>query len=158
MTITTSFFSRLYNCVIYGDTIIMKNFIHNFIHCGLLGWFLEIIFTAFHSFRKREMKLSGVTSVWMFPIYGMAAFLAPISRLLKGKNFIFRGFVYTGIIFLGEFISGTLLRKKGLCPWNYERSRWNIYQIIRLDYTPCWFLSGLLFERLLLESDNLNNR
>lgn len=135
----------------------MKKFIHNFLHCGLLGWCMEIIFTAFHSYRKRDLKLSGMTSIWMFPIYGLAAFLAPISRMLKGKNLIFRGFVYTGIIFTCEFVSGTLLRKKGLCPWNYERSRWNVGNVIRLDYTPCWFISGLLFERLLLENEKLEN-
>lgn len=134
----------------------MKNFIHNFLHCGLLGWCLEIIFTAFHSFRRRDLRLSGITSIWMFPIYGMAAFLAPISRLLKGRNFIFRGLVYSGIIFLCEYVSGTMLRKRGLCPWNYERSRWNLGKVIRLDYTPCWFISGLLFERLLLESETIN--
>lgn len=139
----------------YGYSIIMKKFIHNFLHCGLLGWCLEIIFTAFHSYRRRDFKLSGMTSIWMFPIYGLAAFLAPISRMLKGKNLIFRGFVYTGIIFTCEFVSGTLLRKKGLCPWNYERSRWNVGNVIRLDYTPCWFISGLLFERLLLENEKL---
>lgn len=148
----------MYNYACYGKPVNMKNFIHNFIHCGLLGWFLEIIFTAFHSFRRREMKLSGITSIWMFPIYGMAAFLAPVSRLLKGKNFIFRGFVYTGIIFSGEFASGLLLRRKGICPWNYERSRWNIANVIRLDYTLYWFISGLLFERLLLESERLKKR
>ena len=141
-----------------GNPHSMKNFLHNFIHCGLLGWCLEILFTAFHSFRRRDFKLSGITSIWMFPIYGMAAFLAPVCRLLKNKNFIFRGFVYTGIIFLGEFTSGVLLRKKGLCPWNYENSRWNVGQVIRLDYAPCWFLSGLLFERLLRESDRLSGR
>ncbi|MDE6663922.1 MAG: putative ABC transporter permease [Lachnospiraceae bacterium] len=133
----------------------MKKFIHNFLHCGLLGWCLEIIFTAFHSYRKRDFKLSGMTSIWMFPIYGLAAFLAPVSRMLKGKNLIFRGLVYTGIIFTCEFVSGTLLLQKGLCPWNYERSRWNIGKVIRLDYTPCWFISGLLFERLLLENEKL---
>lgn len=101
------------------------------------------------------MKLPGITSVWMFPIYGMAALLAPVTRLLKGRNFIFRGFVYTGMIFLGEFVSGTLLEQKGLCPWNYESSRWNIRKVVRLDYAPCWFISGLLFERLLTESDRL---
>ena len=134
----------------------MKNFIRNFIHCGLLGWCLEILFTAFHSLRRRDLRLSGTTSIWMFPIYGLAAFLAPISRMLKGKNFIFRGLVYTGIIFLCEFVSGTLLCKKELCPWNYERSRWNIGNVIRLDYTPCWFISGLLFERLLMENERLS--
>lgn len=134
----------------------MKKFIQNFIHCGLLGWCLEILFTAFHSYRKRDLKLSGTTSIWMFPIYGMAAFFAPVSRMLKGRNFIFRGLVYTGIIFLCEFVSGTLLCKKGFCPWNYERSRWNIAKVIRLDYTPCWFISGLLFERLLMENEKLS--
>lgn len=89
----------------------------------------------------------------MFPIYGMAAFLAPVSRLLKGKNLIFRGFVYSGIIFLGEFCTGILLTHKKLCPWNYEKSRWNFCQVIRLDYVPCWFFAGLLFERLLLQSE-----
>ena len=136
----------------------MKNFIHNFIHCGLLGWCLEIIFTAFHSFRRRDLKLSGATSVWMFPIYGLAAFLAPICRLLKGRNFLFRGLVYTGIIFSAEFCTGTLLQKRDLCPWNYARSRWNLGKVIRLDYAPCWFISGLLFERLLSESDRLAAR
>ncbi|MBO5208432.1 MAG: hypothetical protein J6B68_03710 [Lachnospiraceae bacterium] len=127
----------------------------NFIHCGLLGWCMEILFTAFHSFQKRDFKLSGTTSLWMFPIYGMAAFLAPISRLLKGKNFIFRGFVYTGMIFSGEFVTGMLLKRKGACPWNYENSRWNLCKVIRLDYAPCWFFAGLLFERLLLQNEQL---
>lgn len=147
---------RLYKSAISGHTFIMKNFIHNYLHCGLLGWCLEIIFTAFHSLRRRDFKLSGSTSVWMFPIYGLAALLAPICHMLKGRNFIFRGFVYTGIIFLCEFISGSILGKKGLCPWNYENSRWNIKKIIRLDYAPCWFICGLLFERLLLENDRFS--
>lgn len=146
----------MYIFLFSGYSIRMKNFVHNFIHCGLLGWCLEIIFTAFHSFRRRDLKLPGITSVWMFPIYGMAAFLAPVSRLLKGRNFIFRGLVYTGIIFCAEFSTGTLLNKRDLCPWNYAGSRWNLGKVIRLDYAPCWFFSGLLFERLLSESDKLS--
>ena len=152
------FMPSVHNHSLLGNPVIMKNFIHNFIHCGLLGWCLEIIFTAFHSFRRRDFKLSGITSLWMFPIYGLAALLAPVSRLLKGRNFIFRGLVYTGIIFSGEYLSGVILRSKGLCPWNDENSRWNIGSIIRLDYAPCWFISGLLFERLLAESDRLSGK
>jgi hypothetical protein len=26
--------------------------------------------------------------------------------------------------------------------------------VIRLDYAPCWFIAGLLFERLLLENED----
>lgn len=118
---------------------------------------MEILFTAFHSFQKRDLRLSGNTSLWMFPIYGMAAFIAPISRLLKGKNFIFRGLVYTGLIFSGEFATGMLLKRKGACPWNYEKSRWNLGKVIRLDYAPCWFFAGLLFERLLLQNHQLSH-
>ena len=132
----------------------MKKFIHNYIHCGLMGWFLEIIFTAFHALRKRDMKLPCTTSIWMFHIYGLAALLAPIARLLRGHNFIFRGLVYTGMIFTGEFVSGLWLRRRGLCPWDYGRSRWNLAKVIRLDYAPCWFVTGLLFERLLEENEN----
>ena len=97
----------------------------------------------------------GNTSVWMFPIYGMAAFLAPVCSFVQKKHFLIRGFVYATLIFLGEFITGTLLSRRDLCPWNYERSRWNIKKIIRLDYLPCWILAGLLFERLVRETDEV---
>lgn len=131
----------------------MNRFIHNFIHCGLLGWCLEIVFTAFHAFRRRDFRLAGTTSIWMFPIYGMAAFLAPISRLLRRCNALFRGLVYTVMIFTGEYLTGLWLTRRDLCPWNYQKAKWNLAGIIRLDYAPCWFISGLLFERLLRESE-----
>lgn len=131
----------------------MRKFIHNFIHCGILGWCLEITFTALHSFRRREFTLTGHTSVWMFPIYGMAAFLEPVYRLIKKRHFLVRGSVYALLIFFGEFISGSLLSRKELCPWDYSHSKWNIKKIVRLDYLPCWVFAGLLFERLLKETE-----
>ena len=132
----------------------MKKLIHNFIHCGILGWCMEITFTALDSFRKRQFTLKGNTSIWMFPIYGMAAFLTPVCRLLKGKSVLVRGLTYAGLIFLGEYTTGSLLRKKGLCPWDYSKAKWNVNGLIRLDYTPNWFLAGLLFERLIHETDS----
>lgn len=131
----------------------MKKLIHNFIHCGILGWCLEISFTAMDSFRRREPALKGNTSLYMFPIYGMAAFLAPICRLLKGKPVILRGLTYACLIFTAEYATGALLRKKSRCPWDYSRSKWNVNRLIRLDFIPFWFAAGLLFERLLQESD-----
>lgn len=53
------------------------------------------------------------------------------------------------MIFSAEFLSGTFLRRRKLCPWDYSRSRYHIGRVIRLDYAPCWFITGLLFERLL---------
>ena len=120
----------------------------NFLRCGVVGWCMEILYTACNSIRRRDRKLTGSTSLWMFPIYGSAALLAPISRLLKKKSFWKRGLTYMSLIFSGEYLSGSLLRKHSLCPWDYYKSRFHIGRVIRLDYAPLWFCTGLLFERL----------
>ncbi len=124
-------------------------FVKSFLKCGLIGWCMEIIFTALDSLRRRDLRLMGNTSLWMFPIYGSAAFLSPISRLLKNKPLWLRGLSYMTLIFSVEYLTGQLLKKHRLCPWNYRRSRWNVNQVIRLDYAPFWFAAGLLFERVL---------
>lgn len=135
----------------HTDTM-MKTFIKNFLKCGLLGWCLEIIFTAMGSLQKRDMRLLGQTSLWMFPIYGCACLLSPLFKILKGLPSYIRGSIYALCIFLGEYLTGSLLSTHRLCPWNYERSRWHIRKVVRLDYFPGWFLVGLLFEKIL--SDN----
>lgn len=130
-------------------TSLPSRFFHNFLRCGLTGWCMEIIFTSLNSLRRRDFQLKGNTSIWMFPIYGSAALFAPISRLLRRKPFWVRGFTYMSLIFSGEYISGRLLSRHNMCPWDYSRSRWNIRKIVRLDYAPVWFSVGLLFERIL---------
>lgn len=127
----------------------MKKFGKNFLKCGLTGWCLEILFTALHSLQKRELTLKGTTSLWMFPIYGSASFLTPLFLLLKRLPVLLRGSIYAVLIFAGEYLSGSFLTVRKLCPWNYGRSRWHIREVIRLDYFPNWLLAGLLFERLL---------
>ena len=122
---------------------------HYFFTCGLTGWCMEIIYTSLYSFRNKNYKLVGNTSIWMFPIYGMASLLYPLCRLLKGKNILLRGGIYTCIIFAGEFLSGTLLQKIKACPWDYSNARLNVKGLIRLDYAPLWFGAGLLFEKIL---------
>ena len=110
---------------------------------------MEIIFTALHSIRNRNPRLTGQTSLWMFPIYGCAAFLAPVSRLMRHKSFWFRGITYMSLIFSAEYLSGSLLNRHKACPWDYSNSRFHINRVIRLDYAPYWFGAGLLFERVL---------
>ena len=127
----------------------LKTFLRDFMKCGLTGWCMEIIFTALGSLRDRDMTLKGVTSLWMFPIYGCAAIVAPLSRLLKKVPVWIRGITYMSMIFSTEYLSGRLLRRRKLCPWDYGKSRWNIDRVIRLDYAPYWFGAGLLFEKLL---------
>lgn len=119
----------------------------NFIKCGILGWCLEISFTALQSLRRRDLTLKGTTSLWMFPIYGAGCLLAPFFRLFGRLHWAARGGIYALLIFSAEYLSGRLLRKKGLCPWDYEKARWNIGRVIRLDYLPCWAATGLLMER-----------
>lgn len=100
---------------VFGYTFPMKN---NFIRCGICGWCLELLWTGFLSFRRREWKLTGHSSLWMFPIYGMAAFLKPLSNFLCSKkcSFLLRGFLYMLFIFTAEYMSGSLLKKTSLLP------------------------------------------
>ena len=119
-----------------------------FIFCGLVGWCLEIFWTGLKSLQRRQMKLMGHSSIWMFPIYGCAAFIGPVSRLLRKKNLLFRGNLYMLGIFLVEFFTGSLLKKKNWCPWDYGDAPLNIHGVIRLDYAPLWLLAGLFFEHV----------
>ena len=126
--------------------------IKKFFTCGLLGWCLEILYTAACSLKNHDIRLKGNTSLWMFPIYGLAAFFQPLAALLKGKPLFLRGCIYTFCIFLTEFVTGELLKKRHACPWNYENAPLNIRGVIRLDYAPFWFGTGLLYEFLLSRS------
>ena len=99
--------------------------------------------------RPSRPNLTGKSSLWMFPIYGSAAFLAPVMKHMKDKPVFKRGLVYMTCIFGGEYISGLLLKRRGMCPWDYSKSPLQCQGVIRLDYAPVWFLVGLFYERLL---------
>ena len=121
----------------------------NFLKCGITGWCLEVIWTGMINFFHKDKKCSSNTSILMFPIYGLAFLIKPISHLLKKRNFFFRGCAYTFLIYIAEFLSGYHLKKHGICPWDYSKSKFNIKGIIRLDYAPAWFTVGLLYEKML---------
>ncbi len=120
-----------------------------FFQCGMIGWALEVFWTGLHAFRVRNLKLTGNSSLWMFPIYGCAAFLTPLMQRLKNICVWKRGVVYMTCIFIGEFLSGSLLKRRGVCPWDYSHCPFQVNGVIRLDYAPVWFAVGLLFERVL---------
>lgn len=126
-------------------------FFKNFIKCGIAGWCMEIIFTAAGALRRREMPLKGQTSLWMFPIYGSAAFFKPMFSLFRHFPVLVRGTLYAAAIFGAEFFSGRFLTKHKLCPWNYSRHKWHVEGLIRLDYLPFWFMAGLFYEKILNE-------
>ncbi len=125
----------------------------SFFRCGFYGLIMEVFFTSLHSLRSRDLTLKAKTSLWMFPIYGCAALLTPLYKLLQTKSILQRGLTYMSLIFSAEYLSGISLRKNNLCPWDYSRSRWNIKKVIRLDYAPFWFLAGLFFENITLRTD-----
>ena len=120
----------------------------NFFICGLTGWCIEIIFTSLGAFLQGDLRLIGQTSLWMFPIYGLAAFIKPLYEVIKKLPLLLRGCIYSFCILICEYISGMLLKKHHLCPWYYSNSPTNINGVIRLDYAALWALAGLLFERI----------
>lgn len=120
-----------------------------FLLCGLAGWCMEILFTSFGALLYGDARLLGRTSIWMFPIYGMAALISPIYIKIKHWPVLLRGLFYGVAIMVGEFISGSVLRFFGVCPWDYSDSFLNIDGLVRLDYYPLWVCAGLVFERLL---------
>ena len=124
-------------------------FPQNFMLCGLTGWCMEILFSAVKNVHHTDRRLMGQTSVWMFPIYGCAALIKPMYQLTGKLPALARGSIYCAAILTGEFISGSLLKKHGCCPWDYSHARFNIHGVIRLDYAPLWMGAGLLFERIL---------
>lgn len=127
------------------------NFSSRFFLCGIFGWCMEIIFTSLHCLKTKDRKMIGNTSIWMFPIYGMACLFAPLFERMRHKNVFHRGSIYAMVIFVCEYVSGTLLKKFRACPWDYSQARFNIKGLIRLDYAPLWFGAGLLFEKVLTE-------
>lgn len=119
------------------------------------------------SLMLHDWRLMGKTSLLMFPIYGMGALLAPIGRLvdrwlnvekvqvsgaavqLQERDRIMRhGMLYMVLIFVAEYISGSWLRARGICPWDYTGRHSNVNGLIRLDFAPLWFGTGLLFEQI----------
>lgn len=131
-----------------------KYYLKRFILCGMLGWSMECFWTGLGSIvLTSDRTFPCQTSMWMFPIYGMAVTVLPLSKQLTGKSMIQRGVIYTVLIFLVEFLTGTVLKFFGACPWDYSDARLQFMGVIRLDYAPLWFLMGLLFEKILTASE-----
>lgn len=120
-----------------------------FIIYGLVGWCIEIFWTGLGSLINGDTTLYAWTYIWMFPIYGLMIFLEPIHNKIRSWPILLRGGIYSGLILITEFLTGTMLNYFiGECPWKYQDTPYTIYGIIRLDYTPFWFIAGLLFEKL----------
>lgn len=122
---------------------------NNFIKCGVAGWCMEVVWTGCMNVLKKDKKMVGNTSLLMFPIYGMAWIIKPMAKYLHNRNFVVRGMVYTCGIFGVEYLTGSILRSRDMCPWDYSDTKYNINGLIRLDYAPAWFGAGMIFEKIL---------
>lgn len=126
----------------------------NFAICGLTGWCIEIIYTSLGALTKKDRTLTGHTSIWMFPIYGLAAIIGELYPFLKKYPPALRGGLYGIGILSVEYLSGRFLKQHKLCPWDYSKAKLNIHGVIRLDYLPLWMGAGLLFERILTRKNS----
>lgn len=124
-----------------------------FILCGFAGWCIEIGFTALNGLLQKDFKLMGKTSAWMFPIYGLASCISYIYPKIKHWNVLLRGILYGCSIMTVEFLSGSLLKRLGICPWSYDDCRFSIKGLVRMDFLPLWVGAGLFYERFLLGLD-----
>ena len=96
--------------------------------------------------------MMGKTSLLMFPVYGLAALIRPAYRKLKDFPVMVRGIFYSCGIFFVEFLIGSFFQKLHICPWDYSHVPLQYKGVIRLDYAPLWFLTGLFFEWLLRQN------
>jgi len=121
----------------------------HFVVYGIAGWVMEIIWTGAGSALRGDVRLVGWTYIWMLPIYGAAVCLEPVHDRIRRYPWYARGAVWMLLIWAGEYLAGWLLKVSvGACPWDYSAARYNLQGLVRLDYGPAWFVTGLLFERL----------
>ena len=122
------------------------NMIIRFVIYGALGCLMEVLWTGLGSLTTKNYRLSSNTSLWMFFIYGMVAFLEPVFRMIGDMPLVLRGLVYAILIFAGEFASGSILKRMEVCPWDYSNKRYHIKGLICIEYLPAWVVAGLVFE------------
>lgn len=90
---------------------ILKKQTTDFLKCGLIGWGMECLWTGCGSLcGEKNKKMPCQTSIWMFPIYGMASVLSPLCKKMQGRHVLVRGSVYTACIFLTEYSTGSFLK------------------------------------------------
>lgn len=130
----------------------IRNMVKRFMIFGISGWCAEILWTGFCALLAGDSALTAKTYLWMFPIYGMAAFAMPLFLAMRRYCPLWqRAGFYVLCIFTVEFLTGWLLQAvTGVCPWDYGDRFFSVRGFIRLDYAPLWAVLGLVFEEMCL--------
>jgi len=132
--------------------------IHTIIGFIVLGITLEVFWTSIlDSIKTKNPRLTGVSYLWMFPIYAVVPFIY-ISVLARFQNtsIFLKGIIYMLGFYVLEFISGYLIRKAvGVSPWDYKNHSIKLFGkkykssldgFICLEYAPVWYLYGIIGE------------
>lgn len=123
-----------------------------FLFCGFTGLCLEILWTGLHSLLRGDASMKGTTSLLMFPIYGCASLILPVyKKLEKPSGTSARLPLYCRIL-PGRIYQRFYPAGFSHVPLEYSGVPHQYKGIIRLDYLPVWFLTGLFFEKILTKS------
>lgn len=120
-----------------------------FVLYGLGGWCGEVLFTALtESLPRRDWRLVGTTTLWMFPIYGLLAPLyEPMHNAIRTTPWLLRALIWAVGFTAIEWLTGWLVaRLAGRPAWDYAGRRWAINRYVRWDFLPVWAVVGLALE------------
>ncbi|KAK6061069.1 hypothetical protein COOONC_01268 [Cooperia oncophora] len=121
---------------------------------GLFGFAAEVCFTAtWEAVEHGNRKLIGVTSMYIFFVYGL-------SILLLEKLYLFlkdiiplplRAAIYVLVCYCWEFSTGLFLKRWDACPWDYESYfHYHFMGLITFEYIPVWYVASIVCERFLI--------
>lgn len=98
------------------------------------------------------VTLFGQTSLWMIPIYALAALcIEVLYRRLLGAAWLLRGLVYGIVILVLELVTGLVLQGvTGYAIWTYSDAG-NILETTSIYILPVWIVVGLGVELLYRE-------
>ncbi|XGW12021.1 hypothetical protein V3C99_013026 [Haemonchus contortus] len=118
---------------------------------GLLGFAAEVCFTAtWEAVEHGNRKLIGVTSMYIFFVYGLSILLLEKLYLIL-KDIIplpLRAAIYVLVCYCWEFSTGLFLKRWDACPWDYESYfHYHFMGLITFEYIPVCQL-GLLRRNL----------
>ena len=125
----------------------LKEYSKRKINAMLVLWFIGAVFGA------AVVVVELVASLIVRDSYGMAATILLIYPKIRHWHPLQRGLLYGLSILTAEYATGSLLSALDVCPWSYEGCRFSVNGLIRLDFLPLWMMAGLLFERLLLQTN-----
>ena len=125
----------------------------------LAGITLEVFWTSILNAMKNgdHRKLTGISYLWMFPIYATVPLIILfIMNKFGNLNIFLRAIIYMVSFYAIEYISGYIIKKiMGVSPWNYRGYYIKIFKkeykanykgLICLEYAPVWYLYGIMGE------------